>query len=55
MEKISKAIPDKRVKVQLKRPHTHAGIHYDQALVDHGVEIEISEDQEKALKIMGVI
>jgi len=45
----------KRVKVKLKKRHTHAGIEYDEAAVKAGVEIEITEQQAAALKAQGVI
>jgi predicted site-specific integrase-resolvase len=45
----------KRVKVKLKKPHTHAGVEYDEAAIKAGVEIEVTENQSKALKDQGVI
>lgn len=45
----------KCVKVKLKKPHTHAGTDYDDAAVKAGVEIEITEQQAKSLKELGVI
>lgn len=45
----------KRVKVKLKKPHTHAGIDYDEAAVKAGAEIEVTEQQAKSLKELGVI
>lgn len=43
------------VKVRLKRPHTHAGMHYDAEAVAAGVDIEITEKQALVLKDQGVI
>lgn len=45
----------KRVKVKLKKAHSHAGVEYDEAAVAAGVEIEVTENQSKALKDQGVI
>jgi hypothetical protein len=45
----------KRVKVILKRPHTHAGVEYDEVAVAAGVEIAITEDQAQWLKDLGII
>jgi hypothetical protein len=44
-----------RVKVKLKKCHTHAGIEYDEATVKAGVEIDVTERQASALKEQGVI
>ncbi|MCF7964214.1 MAG: hypothetical protein K9L79_01605 [Methylobacter tundripaludum] len=53
---MSEPLPDvKRVKVKLKKPHTHAGINYDEAAVKAGIDIEITEQQAKSLKELGVI
>lgn len=45
----------KRVTVTLLNPHTHDGIDYEQAAVDAGVMIEVSEAQAQWLYAMGVI
>jgi hypothetical protein len=44
-----------RVKVKLKKRHTHAGIEYDEAAIAGGVEIDVTERQASALKEQGVI
>lgn len=51
----AEAINTKRVKVKLKKPHTHAGVDYDEAAVKAGTEIEVTEQQAKALREQGVI
>lgn len=45
----------KTVAVTLLKPHTHAGVAYDQAAVDAGVVIEVSEAQAHWLQSLGVI
>jgi hypothetical protein len=52
---MSQEQPIQRVKVKLKKRHTHAGIEYDEVAVKSGVDIEITEQQAKVLKDQGVI
>ena len=40
-----------RVTVTLKKPHTHAGVRYDEAAVKKGVEINVTERQAKAYTV----
>ena len=40
----------KRIKVKLKKSHTHRGVTYDEAAVKAGVEIEITQAQKSALE-----
>lgn len=47
--------PFPRVKVKLKKPHTHAGKRYDEEAVKEGVTIEVTEAQSKRLAGLGVI
>lgn len=47
--------PVKRSKVKLKKPHTHAGVVYDEDAVKAGVEIEVSDAQTLWLKTQGII
>lgn len=48
--------PVQRTKVTLKKPHTHAGVHYDQPLDDKTYgEISVTKGQSDWLKQRGII
>jgi len=55
MSEKEKVKPAPRTEVALKKPHTHAGKYYDEAVIKKGVKINVTEKQKAFLKSQDII
>ena len=54
-DKEKKVEPAPRTEVKLKKPHTHAGVYYDQAAIKKGAKINVTEGQKQWLLEQDII